>query len=119
MYKLDMNTLTWTALKGNGVKSFFHTLSPISNHHLLLVSGIPTNKVWLYDTLKSSWDEKAAMPHAQFGLSWTGYRRVVLKKKDHGTSVLIFGGQYSDEGYDEYPGPGLPFANHMLVYDIV
>ena len=117
MYKLDMKTLTWTALRGNGVENFGHTLSPISNDRLLMVPGAKSNKVWVFDTSRLTWEEKAPIPY------WYGmYRRVVMKKKND-SSVICLGGTTGDGSHigpgGDHVGPGAPLVDHMLVFDIV
>jgi len=116
MYKLDVTTLTWTLLKGNGVENFGHTLSPISNDRLLMVPGTQTNNVWVFDTSTLTWEEKAPIPY------WYMYRRVVMKKKND-SSVICLGGTTGDGSHigpgGDHVGPGAPLVDHMLVFDIV
>ena len=112
MYELNMTTLTWTRLQGNGARSRGHSLTRISSKHLLPIGGYHgfglgvSNKVWVFDSSDSSWREEEALPE-EFGEGLDSHQAVAAKT-EKGIAVVCLGGRVD---HDEHP-------DKMIIFDI-
>ncbi|KAG7277566.1 hypothetical protein CRUP_013884 [Coryphaenoides rupestris] len=101
LYSLDLETWTWTYYDLSSsrlpIGRSMHTLTPTSDHTLLLYGGFGANEAgvsasrarsdaWQFDTLKNEWMERVDHPHQDKPRLWHS------ACPGEGGQVVVFGG---------------------------